>query len=70
MSDETRISDIEQRLRILAWLHAEMSWNHQRVAQVVAMMLTQQMQPQVQQAILAQLNGQSAQGPVSLINPI
>jgi hypothetical protein len=48
---------IEQKVDILIWLHAELAQRFTATAGVVSGMLAQQMQPQVQQAILQRLMG-------------
>lgn len=47
----------EQKLDTLIWLHAELVCKVDRVAGALSAMLAQQMQPQVQQAILQRLLG-------------
>jgi uncharacterized coiled-coil protein SlyX len=55
---DARIAALEQKVELLDWWRAEQAQTITRLASALAAMLTQQMQPQVQQAILAQLTGQ------------
>jgi len=51
---EYRVTELEERLAIVTWLHAELAYAW-RLA--VATQLAQQMQPQVQQALIDQIMG-------------
>ena len=48
---------VEQKIDLLAWLHAEQGQKIAKTAALVATLMAQQMQPQVQQAILQRLMG-------------
>jgi hypothetical protein len=57
---EARIERLESDIQLLAWLYAEQAFRSLQVATAMAAMLAQQMQPQMQQAILQQLTGAQA----------
>lgn len=54
---EARLTAMQEQLNLMAWLHAELAAKCERMAAAVAAMLSQQMQPQMQQAILSRLMG-------------
>lgn len=54
---EQRIAKLEHDLALSTWLLAEASSRLTRLATVVAAQMAQQMQPQMQKAILDQLQG-------------
>lgn len=53
---------LEEKVDTLIWLHTELAMRYLSLATALAGILAQQAQPQVQQAILAQLLGASKPG--------
>jgi hypothetical protein len=52
---DTRIAELERKLDELIFYHAELSLRFNNLAVAFSAMMAQQMQPQVQQAILGRL---------------
>jgi hypothetical protein len=56
---DARVAQLEEQVQTLIWLHAELSY---AIKAAAAAQMAQQLQPQIQQAILQRLQGQVAPG--------
>lgn len=52
---DTKLGILEDKLEMVIWLHAELRGQFLSMAKAVSALLAQQMQPQMQQAILDRL---------------
>jgi hypothetical protein len=57
-----RVERLEQQIALLSWLHAEKAHQVMLMQNALAGLLTQQLQPRIQEAIRRQLGGQLGAG--------